>query len=152
MFSKNERPVSPVPQTASRVAPSLISANLHIIGNLKSEGEVQIDGRVDGDVTANSLVIGDRADINGEIVADDVIVRGTVHGRIRARKVQLAKTAHVVGDVWHETLSIEPGAYIEGHCKRSDQPTELLDGKVKSLPTGKRETLELAGAKPAAAV
>jgi cytoskeletal protein CcmA (bactofilin family) len=151
MFSKSERPVVVGQEPVARVAPSLISANLQIVGNLKSEGEVQIDGRVDGDVAAISLVIGDRADIHGEVIADDVSVRGAVHGRIRARNVQLAKTAHVVGDIWHETLAIEAGAFVEGHCKRSDKATENPDARVKSLASVKRESIELATAKPAAA-
>ena len=152
MFSKNDRPAVVGLEQGARLAPSLISANLQIVGNLKSEGEVQIDGRVDGDVSANSLVIGDRANINGEVVGDDVVVRGTVHGRIRARKVQLAKSAHVIGDIWHESLAIEAGAYVEGHCKRTDKPNEVPDVRIKSLATAKRvEGLELTS-KPAAAI
>ena len=87
------------PGSSKDAPPSLISANLQIVGNLRSQGEVQIDGTVDGDVAANALTIGERATINGEIVADDVVVRGRVNGRIRARKVQLVKSAHVVGDI-----------------------------------------------------
>lgn len=152
MFSKNERPIAASQEQPVRASPSLISANLQIVGNLKSEGEVQIDGRVDGDVSANLLVLGDRANINGEVVAEEVVVRGTVHGRIRAKKVQLAKSAHVIGDIWHESLAIEAGAYVEGHCKRSDKPTEIVDARIKSLATAKRsETMDLT-AKPAAAV
>ncbi len=83
------------PGSTKDAPPSLISANLQIVGNLRSQGEVQIDGTVDGDVAANALTIGERATINGEIVADDVVVKGRVNGRIRARKVQLAKSARM---------------------------------------------------------
>jgi len=129
--------------------PSLISANLQIVGNLRSQGEVQIDGTVDGDVAANALTIGERATINGEIVADDVVVKGRVNGRIRARKVQLAKSAHVVGDIWHELLAIDSGAFVEGHCKRTDKPTEMSEARIKPVAQPKREMG--AGAAPAAA-
>jgi len=127
------------PGSSKDAPPSLISANLQIVGNLRSQGEVQIDGTVDGDVAANALTIGERATINGEIVADDVVVRGRVNGRIRARKVQLAKSAHVVGDIWHELLSIDSGAFVEGHCKRTDKPTEIVEARIKSVPQPKRE-------------
>lgn len=132
MFSKSDRGNGA--SDTARSAPSLISANLHIVGNLKSDGEIQIDGVVDGDVSARLLTIGDRATLTGEVVADEVVVRGTVRGRICSRKVQLAKTAHVVGDIWHELLAIDLGAYVEGLCKRTDKPTEMIEHKLKALP------------------
>jgi len=137
------------PGSTKDAPPSLISADLQIVGNLRSQGEVQIDGTVDGDVAANALTIGERATINGEIVADDVVVKGRVNGRIRARKVQLAKSAHVVGDIWHELLAIDSGAFVEGHCKRTDKPTEMSEARIKPVAQPKREMG--AGPAPAAA-
>ncbi len=107
--------------TQAAVAPSIISANLHIVGNLKTEGEVQVDGMIDGDVSGNALTVGEKATVKGEIIAQEVEVRGSVEGRILAKTVRLSKTAHVVGDIIHEILSIESGAYIEGQLQRSDR-------------------------------
>jgi cytoskeletal protein CcmA (bactofilin family) len=139
------------PGSTKDAPPSLISANLQIVGNLRSQGEVQIDGTVDGDVAANALTIGERATINGEIVADDVVVKGRVNGRIRARKVQLAKSAHVVGDIWHELLAIDSGAFVEGHCKRTDKPTEMSEARIKPVAQPKREMGAGPGPAPAPA-
>ena len=47
------------------------------------------------------------------------MVNGTINGRIKARSVELFSSAHVVGDIMHEDLSIETGAFLEGHCKRN---------------------------------
>ena len=49
-------------------------------------------------------------------------VRGRVMGRIRARKVQLAATSHVEGDILHEAFAVEAGAFFEGNCRHSDNP------------------------------
>jgi cytoskeletal protein CcmA (bactofilin family) len=114
------RPAS-APAAGGRGAPSIISANLHIVGNLKTEGEIQVDGVIDGDVSAQSLTIGAHARIAGELMADDVIVHGQISGKISARQVRLAKTAKVVGDIVHEVLSIEAGAHIEGQLRRLDE-------------------------------
>jgi cytoskeletal protein CcmA (bactofilin family) len=92
-----------------------------VVGNLKTEGEVQIDGVVEGDVTGRALVIGERARVHGEIVADDVVIRGSTEGRIQARRVQLTKTAKVIGDILHESLAIEAGAYAECQLKRLEK-------------------------------
>ncbi len=104
--------------------PSLISADMRLIGDLVSQGEVQIDGTVEGDIRAKSLLVGESADIKGEILADQVRVHGRVDGQIKARSVHLAQTAHVAGDILHESLSIETGAFIEGNCKRMNERRE----------------------------
>ena len=124
MFSKNKKPQSKAsaPTTvavpAKPAAPSLISTDMKITGNLESKGEIQVDGAIRGDISTKKLLVGETADIQGEIIADSIRVHGRINGQIKAREVVLAKTAHVVGDILHENLSIEPGAFLEGLCKR----------------------------------
>jgi cytoskeletal protein CcmA (bactofilin family) len=91
-------------------------------GTLVSTGDIQIDGKIEGDIRTTSLTVGDKAFIHGEIVADEVIVRGKVMGTIRARRVQLASTCHVEGNILHEALAVEAGAFFEGHCRHSADP------------------------------
>ncbi|WP_439634367.1 bactofilin family protein [Glycocaulis sp.] len=111
-------------------APSILSADLTITGSISSEGEVQLDGVVEGDVRAGSLSIGEEATVKGEVVAESVVVRGRVEGSVRARQVQLAATARIEGDIVHATLAVESGAYFDGHCRRSSDP--LADKKSAS--------------------
>ncbi len=119
MFSKGDKTVS---QTKAPVksdgAPSIISANLHIVGDMNTDGEIQVDGTVDGDVKGNAVTIGTNATVNGEITADSVVVRGAVNGRVKADTVHLAESAKVNGDIWHQSLAVEAGAHLDGHCKR----------------------------------
>jgi len=103
-------------------APSIISADMVINGTINSTGDIQVDGRVEGDVRSVGLVIGEKAEIHGEVYAEDVTVRGKVVGRIRARKVLLAATSHVEGDILHEAFAVESGAFFEGNCRHSDNP------------------------------
>ncbi|MEO1038312.1 MAG: polymer-forming cytoskeletal protein [Pseudomonadota bacterium] len=103
-------------------APSILSSDLSVKGSIASEGEVQLDGSVEGDVRAASLTIGEDAAINGEVIAEHVVIRGRVNGSVRARQVQLASTARVEGDIIHATLAIESGAFFDGNCKRSSDP------------------------------
>ena len=103
-----------------------------ISGTITSTGDIQIDGYVEGDVRSVGLVIGEKAEIHGEIFAEDVVVRGRVMGRIRARKVMLAATSHVEGDILHEAFAVEAGAFFEGNCRHSDNP--LGDEIKKSAP------------------
>ena len=115
-------PLNPPKRGQRSTAPSIISADLTVTGTLVSDGDIQIDGVVEGDVRSVGLVIGEKAEIHGEILADDLTVRGRVIGRIRARKVQLSATSHVEGDILHEAFAVEAGAFFEGNCRHSDNP------------------------------
>jgi cytoskeletal protein CcmA (bactofilin family) len=105
-----------------RGTPSVIGADITIMGNLVSRGEVQIDGEVQGDLHGTNILIGERARITGGIVAEEVVIRGHVMGSVRGRRVMLQSSSHVEGDIFHASLSIEQGAYFEGKSRRSDDP------------------------------
>ncbi|MCG8510983.1 MAG: polymer-forming cytoskeletal protein, partial [Rhodospirillales bacterium] len=79
---------------------------------------------VEGDIRSKVLLVGEPASIKGEIIAETIEVFGTINGQIKAESVTLAKTAHVVGDILHENLAIEKGAFLEGHCKRMPERKE----------------------------
>ncbi len=125
MFSKSNKAVNGNGHSegmradvAVKAVPSIISADLTIDGNLNSGGEIQVDGVVNGDIRCKALIVGVKGSVIGEVVAQTVRMHGAVKGMVRARSVFLASTARMSGDVEHESLAIEPGAYMEGHCKR----------------------------------
>ena len=143
MFSSKSKDTDAAPSAAPQVkrpvrsaAPSIISADLVVNGTLTSTGDIQVDGRVEGDVKSAGLVIGDKAFIQGEIYADDVTVRGRIQGGIRARKVLLCATSHVEGNILHEAFAVEAGAFFEGNCRHSDNPLseERVSQSYQSKP------------------
>jgi len=97
---------------------------MRITGDLVSDGDIQVDGTVDGNVKTGMLTVGEEAEIRGEIEADSVRVCGSVSGQIQARTVEIVKTAKVVADVIHESLSIEAGAFVTGNMKRLDAKSQ----------------------------
>jgi cytoskeletal protein CcmA (bactofilin family) len=141
MFSSKKETAPPAASnvpTAKRAArssaPSIISADLIVTGTLTSTGDIQIDGRVEGDVHSAGLVIGDKAFINGEILAEEVTIRGRVTGSIRARKVLLCSTSHVEGNILHEAFAVETGAFFEGNCRHADNPlAEQVPAKTSEM-------------------
>ena len=68
------------------------------------------------------MTIGETATINGEVMADDVVINGSVVGRVRGLKVRLTSTARVEGDIIHKTIAIESGAHFEGSVQRQEDP------------------------------
>lgn len=176
MFNKKDAPApdaaSPPPPAKrsamkTNKAPSILSADLTIVGSISSEGEVQLDGNVEGDVRAGSLTIGEEASVKGEVIAESVVVRGRIEGSLRARQVQLASTARIEGDIVHSTLAVESGAFFDGHCRRSSDPisdkpagsggsasgASADKGKVASMPPAPPSSASAAssGTRPAAA-
>jgi cytoskeletal protein CcmA (bactofilin family) len=110
---------APKPRTSKTTSmPSIVSEGLHIAGNLFSDGDVQVDGRVEGDVQGRNITVGATGTVVGKIIADEAMISGAVNGEIRARAVVLTRTAKVASDVTQESISIESGAVFEGTCRR----------------------------------
>lgn len=116
------KPPTPAYRAPDRMAPSIIGEDLTVTGNVLSKGEVQVDGQIQGDVHCSSLIVGEKAQITGGIVAEDVVVRGQVMGSIRGVRVTLQASSHVEGDIFHQSLAIEQGAFFEGKSRRSEDP------------------------------
>jgi len=106
----------------TKAAVSVLSSDLTVVGNLRTSGDIQVEGTVEGDIRAHLLTVGESATIKGEIVADDIVVNGRVIGKVRGLKVRLTSTARVEGDIIHKTIAIESGAHFEGSVQRQDDP------------------------------
>jgi cytoskeletal protein CcmA (bactofilin family) len=120
------RPTTTVPISATATttaAPpsvrgvSVISKALKITGQLESTEDIQIDGEVEGDVRGISVSVGSNARVKGTVYGEKVELSGSVDGKIEAKKVVLTRTAHMSGDVLHQDITIESGAFIDGHCR-----------------------------------
>jgi cytoskeletal protein CcmA (bactofilin family) len=121
--------------------PTIIDAEMTVKGNLTSEGELHIAGKVEGDVTVKMLTVGKDAAIRGTVTAEQVRVCGEITGSIRARAVTLAATARVIGDIHHDVLSMEAGALLDGHCRRREAPKGEVRQAVTSLGAKPNDTV-----------
>lgn len=126
-------------------APSILSSDLVLTGSIVSEGEIQLDGQVDGDVRAGSLIIGEDASVSGEVYAETVVIRGKVTGSVCARQVQLASTARIEGDIVHATLSVESGAFFDGHCRHSSDPMQGSNAPKAAKPKAESKAPDISG-------
>ncbi len=134
MFTKTNKPETPgmtpaqdavrgaSSKPSSRVGASIICSDMKIVGSITTEGALQIDGIVEGDVSAGDITIGSTGSITGEIKSQTLRVKGQVHGSIRSKKVELETGAAVDGDIYHAALIIQPDATFEGQVKRQDDP------------------------------
>ena len=99
---------------------SSISSGLSIVGKIVGQGKLAIFGHVEGEVHASTVQIGDGAQVEGDIVAEELTIGGRVKGTIRANRVKLNSTAVVEGDIYHRSLAIEENAQFEGMSRRQE--------------------------------
>jgi cytoskeletal protein CcmA (bactofilin family) len=139
--------------SASKMVPSIIGEDLTIKGNVTSKGEIQVDGEIEGDIRCGSLLLGDKSQVRGGVAAEDVIVRGHLVGSIRGLRITLQPQSHVEGDIFHQSLAIEQGAYFEGKSRRSDNPLEEIEtpGAADSANFGSHSASSLSMSSPQAA-
>ena len=118
MFSTKSKPAS-VP-SGKAAAPSILSLDLQVTGDIVTSGELHVSGSVKGDITAKKITIGEGGSVTGAIEAESAFVAGALAGRLTASSVILAATARVAAEITHVALTIEQGAIFEGHCRRVD--------------------------------
>lgn len=112
--------------------PSIISFGTKIKGNILSGDVIHIDGAVEGNIACEELIIGSRGHVYGQIKAKSLSIYGFLQGSAEAETVVIAKGARVTGDIFHQSIAIEPGALIDGHCTRVTKPqTEQTSSSPK---------------------
>src|SRR6266536_5803596 len=118
-----EHPLGREPMTKAGTS-SCIGSGMSIVGNIECNGPAQLFGRIKGDVRASDLLIGDGAQVEGSVIAQDVTVCGRVKGTIRAVRVKLQDGGVVEGDIFHRSLTIEENSLFEGSSRRVENPTD----------------------------
>jgi cytoskeletal protein CcmA (bactofilin family) len=117
----NKATNSPTRVAPKGLTPSVISADMHILGNIISDGFLDIDGKIEGNVKCRSATVRPNGLVRGDIQTDVIHVYGRVEGQIKSRNVSLYSSARVTGTIMHESLSIEDGAFVDGKFKRTDK-------------------------------
>jgi cytoskeletal protein CcmA (bactofilin family) len=113
---------------------NLISNGTEISGDIKSGGDIRIDGSLTGNLnTKGKVVIGVTGRVNGEIICKNSEVSGCVEGKISVSQLLILKaSSKILGDIATVKLSIEPGAKFSGNCKMSDSENNGGAGTAKS--------------------
>lgn len=117
--------------------PSIISNGTKIKGNILGGDIVHIDGRLEGNISCNELIIGVKGQVVGQVKAQTLSLYGMLQGTAEVENLFIANTAHLAGDALHNSIAIEPGAFIEGRCVRLQKAAVIADlGKNAVVPSG----------------
>ena len=126
-------PVAASPPVTKAGTGSCIGSGMSIIRNIECSGPTQVFGRIEGELRALDLLIGNGAQVEGSVIAQDVTVCGRVKGTIHAVRVKLQNGGVVEGDIFHRSLSIDENSQFEGSSRRVENPTEMpssIDAKI----------------------
>ncbi len=115
--------------------PTIVAENSVLKGDVLSAGTLHVDGTIDGDVNCDELIIGVKGAVNGAVKAQSIYLYGSLNGEVKADSLFIAQTARLIGDISHNSIAIEPGAYIEGRCIKNKPTLTVVEGKatVKKL-------------------
>ena len=144
--ANNDRDGSSVQHSAvaSQATPEIasISTGLSIVGKILAQGAVTIFGQVEGELRASTVVIAEGAQMEGDVVADQLTIGGHVKGTVHANRVKLNSTAVVEGDIFHRTLAIEENARFEGMSRRNENTIDTPSDVQKNRSRAKTLSIE----------
>jgi cytoskeletal protein CcmA (bactofilin family) len=105
-------------------------------GAIKSKGYVRVDGKVEGGVSAEGVIVGETGQVQGDVTAKTVVVAGKVTGNvIAAQGLELQPKGQIIGDIRAAQISIAEGALFEGNCVMAADKTKVIDiDQVLSAP------------------
>ena len=107
---------------------TVIRDDVAVVGDLRTDGHIELNGRIEGTTNSRSILVREDGWIEGTVLADIAEIRGTVVGAVRAMTVIIGTHARVHGSIFHNSLTIEPGAQLEGrrpwrpHIDRNEDP------------------------------
>ncbi|MBB5745464.1 bactofilin family protein [Brevundimonas variabilis] len=133
---------------------STLSAGVNYEGNISGSGELQVDGKLKGDIRVARVVIGENGSVEGNVAADVVEIRGRVSGTVAGKSVKLFATSRVEGDVTQEQLSVEQGAWFQGRCiqAKREAPATAAPSPAQAAPDRYQPEKPVAPALPSAKV
>ncbi|MDA7947002.1 MAG: polymer-forming cytoskeletal protein [Hyphomicrobiaceae bacterium] len=118
---------------------SVIADDLHIKGEVTTQGDIELKGTLKGEVTCRTLLIAEDARVEGKATAEKVVVRGAVDGEIHGIRVTLTSSARVKGELVCKALSVDEEAYFDGTSQRVNDPLGQVAEQNKRASGGEKQ-------------
>ena len=105
-------------RTGAEAGRSFLSSDLEIKGDIVAKGAIEIEGRVDGNITADSVLLGEGGVLTGDITAQTVDLQGRYTGNVKGGQVTVRRSAVVEAGITYADLVVESGARIVGKLSK----------------------------------
>ena len=100
---------------------SIVSKGLYIKGELHCSGSLDIEGYIEGNINGNVVTIREEGEVNGNIIAKTLNLKGKFDGKIKSERINIAANADIKGTLEYVSLCVEDGAKIEGDLKKINE-------------------------------
>ena len=141
---KIETPKNEAPKPSA--SNSIIDEWLTMKGDLESEGDILVKGKIHGNIRCKLLIVDENAMVEGSMIAEEVVVRGSVSGEIRSNRVRLEESAVVDSEIYHRSFSVAEGAQIKGALHFQENPMTEASITQASTDSGKKASTKSNGA------
>jgi len=115
---------------------SILANSFSLKGSISCKGELQIDGRINGNINGEKVILGPESSMDGTLTADEIIISGKFKGKIKGKSIRLETGASVDAEITYEILAIEDGSSVNGVVKKALIPTPI---KKQPLPQDKKK-------------
>jgi cytoskeletal protein CcmA (bactofilin family) len=129
--AKNEE-VSMLSKNSEKLE-SFVGSNARIKGEMTVEGTLRLDGTIEGGLNADCVIISEKAVVKGDIVAQKIVIAGTVEGNLRAKElVEIQSKGKVLGGVFTSKLSVIEGGELNGKIEMKMEESQIIDFEAKA--------------------
>ena len=117
---------------------TFLGMNSSLKGVLNVSGTLRVDGTVEGQLFADYVILGESAEVKGEIKAKKIIIGGKVDGNVRAQElVEIKSKGKVFGDIFTPKLAIIEGAEFNGRVEMKKEESKVIELELKGREMGK---------------
>lgn len=126
-------------EAAERGAGSVLGAGITITGNVDASVDLHVEGRVNGDVRCETLILGENSVIAGNVRAQRIRVSGTIEGSVETGDIAIEATGKVIGDIAYNRLKVASGAVIQGNLQHRSAEEAADGAKLKLVETAEKK-------------
>jgi cytoskeletal protein CcmA (bactofilin family) len=120
---------------------SILDEGMFVAGDISFKGKARVDGRIEGNVSGDYLILSESGIIIGDLEAEVVVCQGRVDGNIKAEKLHAQHAAKISGSLDVIDLTVDSGASLNGDVKAHTQDLRLLEGSTQSTTNFNSETI-----------
>jgi len=134
MFTKKEDNIEKeIQKVEGEAISSIIDKSMTITGQVSFKGKTRIDGTINGNIDGEHLILSKEGKVNGDIVVTSFICQGALEGNVETKLLTAKKGCSIIGKIVAGSLTVEPGASLDGEIKAATNEPRSSEEKSKTV-------------------
>jgi cytoskeletal protein CcmA (bactofilin family) len=134
MFGKSDNVEQEMQKVENEAISSIIDKSMSITGEISFKGKARIDGEINGNIEGEHLVLSETGRVNGDIIVSSFNCYGKLEGNVKANILTARKNCSIIGKLTAGSLTVEPGATIDGEIKAATSEAKGSPAKTTAKP------------------